>query len=799
MVLQPPPELHRGNLSNVWFTALPALSGLGSVAYLLAGPPNPITYIAGSFFLVSALAMVIGSLLAARSQNRGEVAQQRWEFLRHLARTRDRVRRTAQAQRNHELWGGPDPDALWSLAASPRLWERRAGDDDFGSVRIGVGPRQLATPLVPSPSGPVEDLDPLSASALRRFITTHRAVPELPLKVLLRRFSAIGFSADPDAPDAARALVRALLCQAAVFHAPADLIIMVCPARPEDPNWAWVKWLPHAQHPTEVDFAGPVRLVDPSLQALEDLLGAELTRRSGFNPHAAEPATDLPQVLIVLDGAQVAGTELALDPEGLAAVTVLDLDGQAREVVRQGGVRLEIDADAGLSVVTGAQRERLGRADAVAGGRGRGAGPAARRLPAGRRRRRRRGPVRCGRDAARAARLPGRRRARPGPAVAAAPAARPVARADRDRRRRRRAGAGHQGGRPGRHGPARAADRRDRVRQVRAAAHAGARAGRAAPARGAEPGAGRLQGRRHLRRHVPARARGRGDHQPAGRRRSGLAHVRGAVRRADPAPGAAARRRRPGVGARLRAGPPARRRAGAAAQPGGGGRRVLRADHPAGVVRRAVRADRPAGPVAGAAPAAGQPAAGRGEDPRPGGAPVLPDRAAHVLPGGEPHRARRPGRLHAAQRPRARAAQGGHRGAHPVPHHLRLRRLHPGRARRPAGCSPGPPTCARSRPGCCRSRRTVAAAAVRCRARSGGGRPDPADHAQRDGRADRGPRRHRAPGVAAPAGRPAAAGRAARRAGRTPRPRLRRRPRHRRRCRSRSGTWTCRSSSAGSR
>ena len=64
---------------------------------------------------------------------------------------------------------GPEPDTLWSVVASPRLWERRPTDGDFGAVRIGVGPRQLATPLVPSPSGPVEDLDPLSSSALRRF------------------------------------------------------------------------------------------------------------------------------------------------------------------------------------------------------------------------------------------------------------------------------------------------------------------------------------------------------------------------------------------------------------------------------------------------------------------------------------------------------------------------------------------------------------------------------------------------------------------------------------------------------
>ena len=364
--LQAPPELARGGMQNFWFTALPALSGLGSVAYLLAGPPNPITYIAGSFFLVSALAMVVGSLLSARSQNRGQVQQQRWEFLRHLTRSRDRVRRIAQAQRDREEWGGPPPDTLWSVAASERLWERRPDDDDFGAVRIGVGRQQLAATLVPAESGPVEDLDPLSATALRRFVITHRTVPDLPLRVALRRFSAIGVTA-PDDPDAARALVRALLCQAAVFHAPSDLIVIVATAHPDHPDWAWVKWLPHARHPTELDYAGPVRLIDPSLQVLEDVLGAELTRRSGFNPHT-DPATDLPHVLIVLDGARVTGSELALDPEGLQAVTVLDLDGHAAEVVRRGGVQLEIDGtdEPELSVVTGEQREHLGRADAVA-------------------------------------------------------------------------------------------------------------------------------------------------------------------------------------------------------------------------------------------------------------------------------------------------------------------------------------------------------------------------------------------------------------------------------------------------
>ena len=265
MVLQPPPELARGNTFNVWFTALPALSGLGSVAYLLAGPPNPITYIAGAFFLVSALGMVVGSLLAARSQNRGEVAQQRWDFLRHLARTRDRVRRTAQAQRLRELRRRPGPGhPVVGGGLARGCGSGGPTDDDFGAVRIGVGPRQLATPLVPARVRPGRG--PRAAVARPRCAGSSaptRAVPELPLTRVAARGSPRSGSA-PTPTDPARPARWSGPCSARppCSTRPTDLIIMVCTAGPTAPDWAWVKWLPHAQHPSEVDCAGPVRLVD---------------------------------------------------------------------------------------------------------------------------------------------------------------------------------------------------------------------------------------------------------------------------------------------------------------------------------------------------------------------------------------------------------------------------------------------------------------------------------------------------------------------------------------------------------
>ena len=112
-------------------------------------------------------------------------------------------------------WSHPDPDALWSVAASNRMWERRAGDDDFGDVRVAVGPRKLAVQLVPPETKPAEDLEPLSAVALRRFVQAHRDVPDLPVPLSLRAFSRIVLRGERAAE---LDMLRSMLCQAAAFH-----------------------------------------------------------------------------------------------------------------------------------------------------------------------------------------------------------------------------------------------------------------------------------------------------------------------------------------------------------------------------------------------------------------------------------------------------------------------------------------------------------------------------------------------------------------------------------------------------
>ena len=134
LLLESPPELPEelpkgfGQLLMI----LPMLCGAGAMAFLYAGRGGGVTtYIVGGLFGVSMLGMAVGSLASGGNNNKAELNAERRDYMRYLAQSRKRTRRAAAQQRAATAWKHPEPDALWSIAASRRLWERRVTDEDF--------------------------------------------------------------------------------------------------------------------------------------------------------------------------------------------------------------------------------------------------------------------------------------------------------------------------------------------------------------------------------------------------------------------------------------------------------------------------------------------------------------------------------------------------------------------------------------------------------------------------------------------------------------------------------------------
>src|ERR1700726_2085931 len=301
---------------------LPMVAMMVGMGSMFAGQrSNTIVYVGGGAMALGMGGMMIGQMGRGSGERKMRLNGQRRDYLRYLGQMRRKVRVVAAAQREALEWVSPDPGALPALLVDPelrRLWERRPSGDDFAKVRIGTGTHRLAVRLVPPDTKPVEDLDPLCAGALRRFVRAHNSVPGLPVGISLRSFARIAPGGEP---DAVYGMLRAMIAQLAIFHSPDDVRISVCASRDTVRSWQWIKWLPHNMHPTEVDAAGPVRLMAPSLPQLEAMLGAELAGRPQFTQGRSAA---LPFHVVILDGGEaIADSRLGTD--GTEGAVRLDL------------------------------------------------------------------------------------------------------------------------------------------------------------------------------------------------------------------------------------------------------------------------------------------------------------------------------------------------------------------------------------------------------------------------------------------------------------------------------------------
>ncbi|MDT5013143.1 MAG: segregation ATPase FtsK/SpoIIIE, family [Mycobacterium sp.] len=248
---------------------------------------NPMSLVFPAMMLVSTIGMFASG--GGGLNRAAEVDEVRKDYLRYLAGLRGEVVGNAFSQRNSIVWQHPEPSALWTVASSARMWERRSTDSDFCHVRVGVGRQRAAATLRSPATGPIDQVEPVAAAALRDFIRAHSAIDDTPIALALRRLSTVSVQGEA---SLVRGLVRAVLCQLAAFHRPGLVLIAVVTEGPAQSEWDWLKWLPHHQHPRLVDVCGSRRLHFHRLSELDDLPGSP----SGH-------------IVVVADGGDLTGLE----------------------------------------------------------------------------------------------------------------------------------------------------------------------------------------------------------------------------------------------------------------------------------------------------------------------------------------------------------------------------------------------------------------------------------------------------------------------------------------------------------
>ncbi|KXP11509.1 secretion protein EccC [Tsukamurella pulmonis] len=371
VALQAPPEIPRAVPGGLLAKLLPVVMVVAVIGMIALMFTSGSAMMQSPFMMMFPLMMLM-SMFGMYGMNRqgngasaAELNEDRKDYLRYLGQIRGQVDRTRTEQRAALDWIHPDPAALPGCVGSRRMWERRPADPDFLHVRVGVGSQRLATRLVPPETGPLEDLEPVSTVALRRFVRHGASVPGLPVAVALRGFPAVGLSGPrAEVFDTARSMLVAL----ATLHGPDHVRIVAATPDVDSAEWGWLKWLPHVAHPAECDGLGPVRSVYGSAAELEDAIAAELAERGAFTRSApVDPSR--PHCVILLDRGIAVTPGGVLDAAvGIDGVTVLDLSPEPDSLAARSGLHLVIDETRRLGARSAAGVEYFAQPDAVTAG-----------------------------------------------------------------------------------------------------------------------------------------------------------------------------------------------------------------------------------------------------------------------------------------------------------------------------------------------------------------------------------------------------------------------------------------------
>ncbi|MDO5669810.1 MAG: type VII secretion protein EccCa [Corynebacterium sp.] len=342
-----------GGGGNVLMMLMPVVGGAGMVLMMMSSG-SPIRMAVGAVMFFLMLLAAIAMFIRSRTGSRKRAEEERTRFLEHLQEKEQEVRARAADQQRAAALRNPAPTALSDVVRDPyRLWERRRGDEDFLVLRLGVGTGEVACGVEVRPGGdPMQVVEPVAQAHLERMLRRTRSIDSLPLAVPARGVvSLVG------PPEVTAEAVRALLLQAAVFHAPDDLRMHLALPLSERGTGSWALWLPHLLD--EEHFDGPIgrRGVSHDEESATVLLteiarrAAELKEKSRFGAQSLDEAS----LLVVVDMDSPHGAWLAerlgeLSSADHARVTVLATSSVQHLEPSHVDVRVLLDANRAFRV-----------------------------------------------------------------------------------------------------------------------------------------------------------------------------------------------------------------------------------------------------------------------------------------------------------------------------------------------------------------------------------------------------------------------------------------------------------------
>jgi len=192
-------------------------------------------------YLASGIAFVI-----QKQEYKRALSQAREHYASELLTIHDRLDWLRQEEQRLRNEHDPDFDSCIAAAVNqdPRLGERRAADEDFTSVRLGIGEMRAAITI----EAPGVDARPPEFSdhfaKIDQWVREYSRVERVPFLVTLGKIGGLAISG-PRVDTTA--LTRSIICQLATHHWLTELSFAVVAKQDFLDEWAWVASLPQGR------------------------------------------------------------------------------------------------------------------------------------------------------------------------------------------------------------------------------------------------------------------------------------------------------------------------------------------------------------------------------------------------------------------------------------------------------------------------------------------------------------------------------------------------------------------------
>ncbi|CCF62163.1 putative FtsK/SpoIIIE family protein [Nocardia cyriacigeorgica GUH-2] len=359
--LQPPTELPKPVPPSKLKMILPvimvaAMVGMMVMMFRSGMPTSPMMLFFPLMMMVSMFGMVGGQFAGGGGgTSAASLNEERKDYLRSLTDNRKTVHDAEMDLHTFLRYTHPGPAEIARLVGGKRMWEVQVASPQFLRVRIGRGRIANQVRVIVPEAAPTSDLDPVGVVELTRFAKAYSTVGGMPVAINLLSAPQIGFDGDR---AAVAGLIRAMIAEAVVLHGPDQVAVAAALTDPDAREWAWLKWLPHTQHPTATDAVGAARMVYRSVGELRAKVLADLNR-GPFSANS-EPALDRKHHLLIVD---VGGQANERDISGIDGCTWLRLGTTDQLLPR--ALKFTVEADRSLHEVTSRGLRRVGVADSM--------------------------------------------------------------------------------------------------------------------------------------------------------------------------------------------------------------------------------------------------------------------------------------------------------------------------------------------------------------------------------------------------------------------------------------------------